>query len=619
MKVKNFFVRALSLLMAIGLLVSGFNFLPAVQAADHRDSLAVDAIGEGDFTDVFSFVDPAQPDHVILMMAVNPFLNPAEGPSARFGAELLYQFKIDSGGSPAEDKVIQIDFENPSDITGGRGPQSYDVQIGTPSVVGPRGNRRLTNGEHLCHGNAFTAAAATTGMQDQWISPSGARSGGTPSNTRGDVRCFAGVADDSFQTDVAMAIFRIGLNPNPTANAPAHTQDVFRGFTSTSFGPLRGRPLRADGTSGSDGFGGYDLTAIAVSVPKDMLRGSGIANISTNNPNDSSLVGIWGTVSRPTSETFDGFRGTQSETFEQFERMGQQLANTVWITQQPTAGNTSLTLGEVGLLRSGEANRALTTAEIKDFYNTVGPETDMQYFGRYLPDSLVYDPTDLLGLKNSIQGRATLLTAGGFAAPAVTGVPLLLPQVGLDRNTKNDLQRRLILPDYMRLNIDLAPTAVRAGAGGADNSDPILSIGKWGVQNGRRPADDVTDIYLRLARELTDVKFPDTLILPGIAGLVPGSGPQGNRHTLQCTALNVNVLQNILSGNTTANILAPCEDARIFLVLQGTDFIESNPLDVQNVANQVSNERLLEATFPYLGKANPVPGEEGTSEFPAQK
>ena len=57
--------------------------------------------------------------------------------------------------------------------------------------------------------------------------------------------------------------------------------------------------------------------------------------------------------------------------------------------------------------------------------------------------------------------------------------------------------------------------------------------------------------------------------------------------------------------------------ARIFAVLQGTDFIESSPLDVENAANQVSNQRALTTTFPYIG-VNPVPGEPGTNDFPTQ-
>lgn len=595
---------SLALLLVMSLITSTFIVAPpTTQAADHRDSIAVDALPEGDFTDVFAFVDPAQPSNVILMLPVNPFTNPSELPSARFSEEYLYQMKIDNAGTPAEDLVVQFA------VHGGRAAQNYDVIIGTPSVVGPAANVRLTNGTTLCHGNnVYLGSAATTGQQADYIVPTGPNSGTAASG----VKCFAGVADDSFQTDVAQAVFRVGLNPNATLNAPNHTQDVFRGFINTSLGPLRGRPLRANGTSGVDGFGGYDLSVLAVSLPKEMLRGTGIRGVSltssTRPPADSSLIGVWGTVSRPTTESFDGFTTTHSNTYEQFERMGQQLANTVYIFSQPPQGFSPLTRAQAGV-PPGTGN--LTDSEIKDFFNASGPETDDLFFSRYVPDSLTITNTtgDTSLLGNTIAGRAAVLTALGFTTPG-TGTPLILPEAGLSGNNNRILLRQLVFPDYMRLDIDQATDGVRRGAAAAGNSSATLAVGKWGIQNGRRPADDVTDLYLRLNRELDDVKFPTTLLVVGITGLVPGSGPQGSRKSLQCTQLAVSGLPQIVT---------PCEDARIFVVLQGTDWIETNPLDVNNIANQVSSQRLLESTFPYLGKANPVPGEAGTTNFPPQQ
>ena len=609
MNFKKFTVRATSLMLSLVLLVTGFGSFQNVRAADHRDSQSTDAIPEGDLTDVFAFVDPTNTSNVVLILPVNPFLAPSELPSLRFASDLLYQFKIDNGGDAREDLVVQFNFRG----TGGneRNAQLYDVIIGTPSVTGPHNNTRIT-GTTLCSGSVNVASAAGPTMASSVVT-----------NNATGAKCYAGAADDSFQTDVAQAVFRIGLNPNKTANAATHTQDVFRGFVSASFGPLRGRPLRADATSGSDGFGGYDTSIMAVSLPKNLLRSSGIRTVSTTsstlNAANPSIIGAWGTVSRPSSETFDGFTTVPSTTFEQFERMGQQLANTVYIFGPNTDGSATkgfaaLSTTEVGL---PGPTRPLTTAEIKDFFNASGPETDVQFFGRYVPDSLLSGGV-AGALTNTIEGRQTLLTAGGFAAPGgVSGTALLLPQLpNNDRlNQNNQLLRQLVMPDYLRLNLDLLPTVVRNGAGGAGNNGPVIAIGSWGVQNGRRPADDVTDIYLRLNRELDDVKFPDNLLVlglgtGGVAALIPGSGAQGTRHTLQCTELQVTIVN--------PQILQPCEDARIFAVLQGTDFIEQLPTQVENAANQVSQQRPLTSVFPFIG-LNPVPGEPGTSEFPPQQ
>ncbi|HEX7316465.1 MAG TPA: DUF4331 family protein [Pyrinomonadaceae bacterium] len=626
MKLKKFAARAMSAVLTAGMIASNFGSVPTARAADHRDSLAVDALAEGDFTDVFAYVDPANNNNVVLSFLVNPFTNPAEGPSERFSEEYLYQMKIDNGGDVREDLVMQVSFE------GGRGPQSYEVVLGVPATTGPRGNRHLVNARKLCTGNAVYNANAAIPIEDRdkFIVPSGILPAIAPLNGSSagvadepGVKCFAGVTDDSFQTDVAQAVFRTGLNASTTENALTHTQDVFRGFTSTSFGPLRGRPLRADGTSGSDGFGGYNASAVSVSIPKYLLTGSGIADVSQGGARNSDLIGVWGTVSRPESETFDGINSQHSETYTQFERMGQQLANTVWVFSSVPMNETQMSIADANTELGagyipGVATALMTTALLKDLHNATGPETDAALFRRYTPTSL-RSGGPLSVLTNTIEGRQTLLTAAGFTAPAVTGVPLLLPEIGLNTNQNRNLQKDLTWPDYMRLNVNIPTDGVRPGAATAGNSSATLAIGKYGYQNGRRPADDVTDIYLRMARELTDVQFGPNVLLGGsIIGGNPLPGYQPNtdpaRRPLRCEQLNVS-----LSLTSSPALLAPCEDSRIFTVLQGTDFIESNPLDIINVANQVSNERALQAAFPYFGFANPVPGEAGTSNFPVQK
>ena len=56
----------------------------------------------------------------------------------------------------------------------------------------------------------------------------------------GDIEVFAGLRDDPFVLDGQF--FRI----------VAGSQDVFRNIPASPLGPLRGRPVRADGTSGID-------------------------------------------------------------------------------------------------------------------------------------------------------------------------------------------------------------------------------------------------------------------------------------------------------------------------------------------------------------------------------
>lgn len=634
MQFRSYATRTLTLLLTLGMLLAGMTPLVAVKAADHRDSFAVDALPEGDFSDVFAWVDPADNNNVILAFAVNTFLNPNLNPTYRFAEEYLYQMKIDNGGSPAEDLVMQVKFD------GGRSRQGYTVTLGTPEVVGPRGNKHLTDGTTLCTGNrdayvndapapdradygaVYLGSAGQTGLRDNFI----IQGSGPRGSAINGVKCWAGVADDSFQTDVSQIIFRIGLNPDPaeTSNFGNHTQDVQRGFVSTSLGPLRGRPLRPDATSGVDGFGGYNASHVVVSIPRHLLtnNGEGIVDISDperdRNPN---LIGVWGTVSRPESESFDGFNTTHGETYAQFERMGQEVAATVWAFARTPLGDSTIRSSEVnaavGSTLIPGPDRALTTAEIKDLHNTTGPETDAALFRRLTPTSLVSGGGLLASLQNTIEGRKTLLTAAGFISPGISGVPYMLDEVShsaIKTNQNREFQKDITWPDYMRLNVAQPTDGVRPGAAASGNNSQTLGLGKYGYQNGRRPADDVVDIYLRFAREMTDVQFGPT-ITPLLGGNpLPGYEPYGAnpaRRPLDCTNLGLNL--------SNSQILVPCRDARIFNVLQGTDFIERNPLDIMNLANQVSDERALSSTFPYFGHANPMTGETGSSEFPAQK
>jgi hypothetical protein len=250
--------------------------------------------------------------------------------------------------------------------------------------------------------------------------------------------------DDPFVFDVGQ-FFRI-LNG---------TQDVFRQIgTVGASGSFRGRAVRSDGTSGVDGFAGFDVTSIVVSVPKSMIRGT------------TSKVNVWATVSQRIPDRRGGGR-----TYSQFERMGQQAFATVFIPK--------------GAPRDAE------NAEI--------PEHDVANYSGLIPDALT--TTDNDGTGNTIAGRAGLLTSLGLTA-LPNGAPLLLP--GTFANTNKDLLRVALLPDVLRFDLDLPASA--------------QAIGQFGLQNGRHLDDPSIDIALQLLRQLADVHFPSGVPGGGAVG-----------------------------------------------------------------------------------------------------
>jgi len=488
MKVKGstkFVVKLATLALALGLFVWSS---PAVMAADHRDAPLVDGIPEGDLTDIYVFTDPNDASRVVFIMSVNPFANPAELPSYSFSPDLLYQFKIDNTGDSREDLVIQIVF----DTTG---------QSQKATVFGPGAPRRTGQRNKL-----LEVSSASGKFNTVFGDPTG-------------VLAFVGTRDDSFVFDVGQ-FFRI-MNGS---------QDLFR-----QVGTFRGRPIRTDGTSGVDGFGGYDLTSIVISVPKSMIRGSG------------SKVNVWATVSSRANRRHHGEGGDEDEEdegaeFVQFEREGQQGFSTLFIP-----------------------------GSMRDAVNAEIPEHDVKLYSGLIPDALT--TTDNDGSGNTIANRAGLLTTLGLTT-LPNGAALLLPPSF--KNTSKDLLRVALLPDVLRLDLDL-PFSNQA-------------IGQFGLQNGRKLDDSDIDIALQLLRQLADVHFPSGVF---------GGGPLGSRVALDCTGF------------------PNCKDRRVLAVVQGTQWIK--PDSAVTDFTTEGNDKPFLTQFPYIAPPHPLPGSPGTIGYPAQQ
>ncbi|MGQ0793523.1 MAG: DUF4331 family protein [Deltaproteobacteria bacterium] len=499
---------ALAILFVASVSISTLWTASPANAADHREAPVINFEPALDINDTYAFLSP-DGQRLVLASTLNPFSVPAVTSTYGFNRQALYQFKIDNSGDGVEDFVVQCVF------SGGAGAFNQTV-----SCYGP-------------------TPPPTTGAINQLLSGSPTAQGPVNQIINGSngVQVFAGLRDDPFVTDASQLVSNI----LGSSSAPI-TSDVTREFTSPALGFLRGRPIREDGRSGVDTFGGFNTSTIIVSFPKNLVRGPGFFGIP-------GLLGFWGTASRSIPNTAN---------FVQVERFGQQLVATVFV---PSA--------------------------MRDTFNAAIPQNDMAAFSNLIPDALT--TTDSDGTGNTIAGRAALLDAIGVTA-LPNGAPLLLPPSF--NNTNPNLLRIALLPDVGRLDLDRAPED--------------FAIGAFGLQNGRIPQFDVTDVLLRLARQLADVKFPDG------AG-VPGSGPLGTRAALNCSDLAT---------------FPQCTDRRVLAVLQGTDFIEADDrvADVSNSGNDAefpsvtggTTALFTETVFPFFGAPNPIPGAPGTRNFALQ-
>jgi hypothetical protein len=354
---------------------------PQARAADHRDSPTADGAPEGDITDFFTFLDPNNVSNLVLIMNVNPFSVPADNPTYSFSNNFLYQFKVDTTGDGSENQVIQVVFEaaRTSECASGQGVLIY----------GPA---------------APTMAGATNALVSEF--PTVAACTNTTATENG-VTVFTGLRDDPFVFDLGQ-LQRI-LNGS---------QDVFRNLPTTALGPLRGRPVRADGTSGVDALGGFNVSSIAIEIPASYVQPQG------------NRINLWATVGAPATSTV-AFGA--SPTWTQFQRMGQQAFKTVFVP-----------------------------AAQREAYNASVPVNDTKTWSGLIPNALNTDDSG----GNTPAARYTLLSSLGLFTQGV-GAPALLPQ-GFN-NTDPNFLREALLPDVLRLDLTLASNNLAVGQFGLQN------------------------------------------------------------------------------------------------------------------------------------------------------
>ena len=513
------FVGMLTVLLAL-LVVSPSTV--RVRGADHREAPLISEDPAADIPDVFAFLNPNDPTKVVFALDVNPFAVPGVRSSYSFSNDVLYQIKIDNTGNAEESLVIQARFEGYESFRDPRCATAPGGQFVT--VLGPARPRKTgaVNDE-------LRGAPVVTGCTNQVITGPG-------------IRVFAGLRDDPFVTDPAQLNRILG-----------GAEQVFRQMTSPILGPLDGRPVVAVPSgprSGFDTFGGFNVSALVVEVPRSAVQGS--RNRVGTYLGNNTTIGFWGTTSRQKNfhRNDDDDDNKGSAPFVQIQRMGQTLVKTVFIP----------------VTQRDRYNASVPAHDLADLNNPnkFSLPPGAPGFSRFIPDALTTSGTPG-DAGNTIAARADLLTAIGVAT-LPNGAPLL-PGLAALPSTSRDLIRHVIFPDVLRIDLAIAPPG-------------DLVVAANGLQNGRRLDDDVTDILLRLARQLADVNFP-----PGIPG---GNGAP------RPGALNCTVLPN-------------CPDRRVLAVLQGTDFIENTDADVANLANSGQDRPLL-PDFPFFAEPHPLPG-----------
>jgi hypothetical protein len=234
------------------------------------------------------------------------------------------------------------------------------------------------------------------------------------------------------------------------------------------------RHLPGNAGGGVDGLGGYNTQTIALQVP--------ISNVAsqTCSPTDATdmdcVIGVWSTTQKPRSTILrdDGGQPHGVGRKVQVSRLGSPLVNEVVIP--------------VGK---------------KDKFNASDPLNDAQFLSHVTNPELAADLNLLYNVGAPTTNRQDLV------AVFLTGIPGL---------TKPNNVRR---SEQLRLNVAVPPatTESRLGVLGGDTA---------GFPNGRRLADDVTDIELQAVCGTTYAIFVDTGFTPNAVCSGLGDGVDQN-------------------------------------------------------------------------------------------
>ena len=424
------FAMVLFMLVPTGLFASSHREAP-ISALDHS----------ADVTDWYAFVSYDHPDRVTMILNVDGFLEPSNGPNYfPFDPNVRYEMKVDNNRDGVEDITFQFRFKTeirqPGVFTGYVGGIGGIPPI--TSLAGP-GSEGLSlrqtysvtmvkNGvsTDLTDGQALYAVPTNVGPltmpEYQQLFKQGIYDLGK------GVRVFAGTVDDPFYIDLGAAFdslnFRMGVGGvMPAAEDADDTHNY-----------------------ASDSVAGFNVNSIVLEVPITMLTVDGQLHPAGDK---NAVIGTYGATSRQriTIRRKNGKLDSEGQ-WRQVNREGNSLINEL-------------------IIGTG----------FKDRFSVDDPENDKQFANFFLDPLLAHLYASILGIPIPPAPRTDLLPLVQYTGPICPGCG---PNDGGP------------IADLLRLNTGIPPTPV-----GKQKRLGFLAGDLAGFPQGRRPIDDVVDIASR--------------------------------------------------------------------------------------------------------------------------
>ncbi len=434
MQLRSMFRPAMSVLLA------ALMAQPSTFAASHREAPITALDQKADITDWFAFVSPEHPDKVIMILNVDPFLEPSNGPNYfPFDPGILYEMKVDWDNDGVEDVAFQFRFktqlQNPALFTGFVGGIAGIPPITALEGPGAAGLnfsqtydvKMVTKFQETDLAMGQTLFAVPTNVGPKTMPNYAALRQQGVYNLSNDIRVFAGTVADPFYIDLGATFDSIN-----------YRMAAGGGVLSTAI------DLDDQHNYAPNHMSGFNVNTIVLEVPITMLTRDHQRHLANDK---AAVIGTWGTTSRRKTSVLRDGEETGSGAWAQVQRMGNPLINEL-------------------IIGTGS----------KDKFSTDVPKNDGQ-FANFFLSPLLATVLGTIGIPVAPAPRTDLLPLVQYAPPIC---PACTPADGGP------------IADLLRLNTGIAPTPV------AQAKRLAFLVGdSAGFPNGRRPSDDVVDIALR--------------------------------------------------------------------------------------------------------------------------
>ena len=450
--------------------------VPGAFASSHREAPFITGQPKLDATDLYMFrsYEAGRQNFVTILANYQPFQDPQGGPNFNmFDPNGLYEIHIDNNGDAVEDITFQFRFKNTSKATaltvGGKAVKIPLINSGPISGVNPASlNVRETFTIDVVRGLRRSGISAGTKVSN---AAGGATEFDKPVDNIGD-KVFGSTT--GYATYANQHIYNVAIPGCSVAGRVfvGQRKEPFYIAVGKSFDLFNLNPLGPEVGGNNNDLEGKNVSTLAMELP-----------ISCLTAGSETVIGAYTTASMRQGSLVNGSPGTG-------------LNN---------ATRTGGAWTQVSRLGMPLVNELIIGIDDKDKFNASRPKNDPANFADYVTNPVL----------------PALIQTLFPAAVAPTNFPRTdLLTVFLKGISGVNQPAGVVSAEMLRLN-----TATAVATAGAQNPLGVAAGDNAGFPNGRRPADDVVDLSLRVAMGALCVLTGATDTLK--VGCKPADAPAG--------------------------------------------------------------------------------------------